>query len=282
MLNGIGSEIKNDKSLPRYRECALEALRLLAKHPKCSSKVDECTGLRSALERLSRDASSPRLQEKAAAVLDTLSESAPRPASSAAALAGGAAAKGKSKAAEPQRRSMFAAAAEAAKPKMRTVTVDMTGLLPPPGSPGTKQVVDAYTHALLLVPAVTSVSIDPTTFRAVVFVRCACADDVRPALLAAVNGVREVQAQQQRDSFGSSGAPSSPSVPSSSALMYLEEEEEDDFFGDGAVAERRGQETVEERLARQRREQAGKTAVADEGVFGGIAKGVASWMGMGW
>jgi len=278
MLNGIGNEIKNEKSAPRYRECALEALRLLSKHPTCPDKVKACDGLRAALERIAADDSEPRMQSKAADILDSI---APHPA----AKAGGPPTFKAAQASAPKAsRSMFAAAsATATRPKMRTVTVDMTGLLPLPGAPGAKQVVDAYTHALLLVPGVTSVSIDTASFRAVVFVRCASAEDVRPGLLAAVNGVREVQLQQERDAAGGGAHDGSPSVPSSSALMYLDEDEEDDFFGDGAVAERRGRETVEERLARQRREQEklGESS-ADEGVLGGIAKGVASWMGMGW
>jgi hypothetical protein len=288
MLNGIGSEVKNATGERRYRECALEALRLLASSPSCPAKVDACPGLRECLEQLAGNFSDSRFQAKAEAILEALDAHAARaPAPSSTATAARAALKP----------SMFANAKSHVAHKTRTITIDMTGLLPAPGTSSARQVADAYTHALLLVPGVTSVSIDTASSRAVIFSRSSDSEDVRPALLRAVNSVREVQLEQQREaaaaaaaaasdgrSYGAAQVVGSPSMPSTSAAMYLDEEEEDDFFGDGAVAERRGRETVEERLARQRRQQQQQQeqAAGEGGVLDGIAKGVAAWMGMGW
>lgn len=284
MLNGIGSEIKNTTGERRYRECALEALRLLAANAACPAKVDACPGLRACLEELSRNYSDIRFQSKAVAVLEALDAHSSGTETTMPART----------ALKP---SMFANAHASAVHKSRTITIDMAGLLPAPGTSAGRQVADAYTHALLLVPGVTSVSIDAASSRAVIFSRGSGCDDVRPALLRAVNSVREIQLEQQREAAAAaaaavsaaggsaiSGGVASPSMPSTSAAMYLDEDEEDDFFGDGAVAERRGRETVEERLARQRRQQHHQQdqIAAESGVLDGIAKGVAAWMGMGW
>lgn len=51
MLVGIAAEIKNEAGVRRYRECALEALRLLAVHPTCPSKVEASDGLQETLVR---------------------------------------------------------------------------------------------------------------------------------------------------------------------------------------------------------------------------------------
>jgi hypothetical protein len=266
MLAGIASEIKSETGNKRYRECALEALRLLADNPGCPKKVHDCEGLEAALSRIASDPTDLGMSEKATSIIKALEKHGGGAAAAKPALA---------------RKSMFAAATATAT-KLKTVTIDLTGLIPPPGTPSAKQITDAYTHALLLVPGVTSVSVNTAISRAIVFVNPASENDIRPALLRAVNSVREVQLQQAREMEAASSHSASPTLPRNAAAVYLEEEEEDDFFGDGAVAERRGRETVEERLARQRRATANQSSGEEGTVIGSLAKGVASWMGLGW
>lgn len=173
-----------------------------------------------------------------------------------------------------------AAAAATVRPKLRAITIDMSGLL------GDKDVNDAYTHAMLLVPGVTSVSVDGPRSRAVVFSHLQ-GDEVRPSLLRAIASVSELHAHAQ--AAAACGSASGGAALSTANAVYLDDEAEagDDFFGEGAVAERRGRETVEQRLARRRRLAAGtggapETSGADENNAAGLmglAKAAASWIG---
>ena len=150
----------------------------------------------------------------------------------------------------------------------RAITVDMTGLL------GDKQLNDAYTHALLLVIGVTSVTMDPKNNRVIVFSHSA--EEIRPALMRAINGVRELHQQ---------AVGSRTPLAALDQATYLDDEEEDDFFGEGTISERQSHMSVEERIARRKAAKAASGSgdpsglgAGGGGLFG-MAKAATSWLG---
>jgi len=143
----------------------------------------------------------------------------------------------------------------------RTITIDLTGQM------GDRQLNDAYTHALLLVSGVTSVTMDPKNRRVVVFSHSD--GELRPALMEAINRVRELHAEQLGD-----GA--REPLAALDQAVYLDDEDEEEVFGEGAVAERARAETVEARLARRRAEKEGASVPEPEA---GIVDSVLSWIG---
>lgn len=143
----------------------------------------------------------------------------------------------------------------------RTITIDLTGQM------GDRELNDAYTHALLLVSGVTSVTMDPKNRRVVVFSHRE--GELRPALMEAINRVREVHAEQL-------GEGAREPLAALDQAVYLDDEDEEEVFGEGAVAEKMRTETVEARLARRRAEKAGKEAPPQQE---GIVDSVLSWIG---
>lgn len=188
MLTGIAAEITKPTAVPRHRQCALEALRQLSTHASCFDKARAIPGLLDAIVRSSASHSSPSLllhrrglpvssraptpsslsccpcapQHTIAksddAALSFIAEAIERNFAGTSATSSAmtdAAADAKE---NPAGAAAAAAAAAAKKRTPRAITIDMTGLL------GDKALNDAYTHALLLVVGVTSVTMDPVRF----------------------------------------------------------------------------------------------------------------------
>lgn len=122
-------------------------------------------------------------------------------------------------------------------------------------------------------------------------------EEIRPNLTRAIENVRDIHrealglpipASTAAGAATATGGAGGPSTRAALAPMdqatYLDDEE-DDFFGEGAIAERYQHESVEERIARKKREKAAADAEAAEprarkrDVLFSMAKAATSWFG---
>eukprot|EP01138_Halocafeteria_seosinensis_P001739 gb/GECG01001782.1/.p1 GENE.gb/GECG01001782.1/~~gb/GECG01001782.1/.p1 ORF type:complete len:272 (+),score=34.76 gb/GECG01001782.1/:1-816(+) len=124
----------------------------------------------------------------------------------------------------------------ASRKKPKAVTISMKGLL------GDREADKAYTQALLMVYGVLSVTVDPKNERVIIYTNRS--DEIRHKLVESIEDVKKRYGgnkQVDRQPLGDLSA------------SYLDDEEEDDFLGEGTVTERTC-ETIEQRIARKRRE----------------------------
>jgi len=171
--------------------------------------------------------------------------------------------------------------------KAKALKVSMKGAL------GGREAQSAYVEAILLLPGVTSVTIDtvcfalldtlkltstPTMFhfsqsKDKIVVYTTEADTVKPKLAGAIRTVRT--------RFGLIAAGNGRALgPSAAANAYYGDEDEDEAYESSAkntITDNAGVETVEARMARKRRARAAAKGGENQGIMGAVAN-VGSWL----
>jgi hypothetical protein len=167
------------------------------------------------------------------------------------------------------------------------------------GSMGGKEAQDAYVEAILLLPGVTSVTVDAVSTTSLCFVAPICiqlyvhnthspqrkekvvvytadVDSVKPRLAGAIRGVRT------RFGLVSDKSGGEALGPSAAANAYYGDEDEDEAYTankKNTITDNAGIETVEQRMARKRRARAAAKGAenAGGGIMGAVAN-VGSWL----